>query len=255
MLSVVAFFRAFIENIYMPKKLSRIFAIACLCILSTKTTAQTPKKYKSNIDYSLDWRRISGPGLDPQCSGNCSTGVLIQTVECGVSGGQAISTGLMSLRDANSMLCSGRRIDAQDEALVERNADNIAACFKLNPNKDRYQIFIHEMLCQWKICKKNPPPNRSIEDKLGVWRQEPSGAITMTMFNRSKPGGAAPYTYIGRISEFGAELMSHNLSLCDVGRDAASAPAPAAVVLPGARLSLPAEVQPAMRPRTQQTSQ
>ncbi len=219
--------------------------------------AEATKKYKSAINYSTDWRNISGPGLDPSCRGTCSTGLLIQTIECGVSGGQPITTGLMSLRDANSMLCSNRSIDSADESIVERNADNIAACFRKNPNKDQYEVFIHEMLCQWKICKNNPPAFRTLAEKLGVWRLEDNGGIQMTLYNKGRPG-SLPIQYSGRASEFGAELMSHNLSLCDVVRDTAGASGSQAtaapIVLPGTvRESIPA-ARTQQRSRSQQAS-
>ncbi len=207
-------------------------------LLLCSANAAAAKKYNSSIDYSADWRKISGPGLDPQCSGNCSTGTMIQTVECGSSGGRPIITGLLDIRYASAVFCSGRAVEARDEAIVEQNADNIAACFRRYPNKDRYEIFIHEMLCQWMICKKNLQPNPPINQKLGIWKQESDGRIEIHMKNGT-------FNYVNNIFEFGAGLMSRGWSLCDVVRDAGGAPPPAPVALPGA--SRVVEPAPAVR--------
>ena len=167
------------------------------------------------------WDKISGPGSDDKCTGTCSTGAMVQTVQCG-----ATRRGLMTLADANAMFCSNRAIDKNDEDVVKYNADQLEACFKAQPNtrqnRDQYEVFIHEMLCNWKACRKAPPRNLSVMTKSGVWTEYADGRIQMILCKPNVSNCSETKIFPDSTNEFGELLLSRNVNLCDLGMDEAS---------------------------------
>lgn len=191
-----------------------IFILVSSALLSAEAKAASSQSYSA-------WDKVSGPGSDVKCSGICSTGSMLQTVECG-----GRRQGLLTLSDANSMFCSSRSITNRDESIVKYNADQIQSCFKSQPktkqNTDQYQVFIHEMLCNWKLCKANPPRNLSVQTKAGVWTTFADGKIQMLMCKPNISSCANQVLFVESTSEFGALLLSRNINFCDLGMDAKS---------------------------------
>ena len=169
------------------------------------------------IDYAAPWREITGPGVDPKCSGSCRTGQLTKTIQCPRVNGP--HTGLMTLRHASQMFCpisGSSHLDSEDVKTVDRNADKIFGCLQVYHNADDYNVFIHEMLCQWKICAVHPPPNPTA--KKASWIELARGKIELTFFDGRSP------PLLSDTSDFALSLMARDLSLCDVTRSSQSSP-------------------------------
>ncbi len=203
------------------------------------------KKYTSATDTSANWRDVYG-SADRQCAPGCDLGMMLQTVECG-----GVAFGLIDLRAANASFCSNQPMSPINVSIIEQNADNISRCLRLHPNKDQYHIFMHEMLCKWSECRKNPPPYKPPSERTGIWTEEASGIIHMTLRNyKSQLNGITTVEYTGHINEFGAELTARGLGLCDIARSESSAPPPVPVIVHGVTDVAAPEPVPAPSERT-----